>query len=71
VRVRISEPDLLDDLVASLSRSSCPIERMSGHTVEIGSPFPLLTDEQARNEISFYLAVWRARHPGVRVTVEG
>lgn len=71
MRVRITEPDLLDDLVASLSRCSCPIERVNGDTVEIGSPSPLLTDEQARNEIAFYLVVWRVRHPGVGVTVEG
>lgn len=70
MRVRISEPDLLDDLVASLSRCACPVERVSGHTVEVGSPSRLLTDEQARKEIAFYLAVWRVRHPGVRLTLE-
>jgi hypothetical protein len=70
MRVRISEPDLLGDLVASLSRCGCSTERVSGHTVEVGSPFPLLTDEQARKEIAFYLAVWRVRHPGVRLTLE-
>jgi hypothetical protein len=70
MRVRISEPDLLGDLVASLSRCGCSIERVSGHTVEVGSPSPLLTDEQARKEIAFYLAGWRVRHPGVRLTLE-
>jgi hypothetical protein len=71
MRVQISEPDLLDDLVASLSQSCCPIERVSEHTLEVGSPFALLTAEQARNEIAFYLAVWQVRHPGVRLTAEG
>jgi hypothetical protein len=33
----------------------------------VESPSPLLTSEQARKEIGFYLAVWQVRHPEVHV----
>lgn len=70
VRVRISEPGLLSDLAGSLSRASCHVERFGDNGIEIGSPSPLLTPDQARDEIALYLVLWRAKHPGVRVTVE-
>ncbi len=70
MHIRISDPELLGDLVASLTRARCPVERVGEDGIEIGSPSPLLTDEQARREIGLYLVLWRARHPGVRVIVE-
>jgi hypothetical protein len=70
VRVRISEPGLLSDLVDSLSRASCHVERFGEDGIEIGSPSPLLTPDQARKEIGLYLVLWRVKHPNVRVTVE-
>lgn len=70
VRVRISEPGLLGDLADSLSRACCHTERFGDDGIEIGSPSPLLTPDQARDEIALYLVLWRAKHPGVRVTVE-
>jgi hypothetical protein len=36
-------------------------------TLDVESPSPLLTSEQARQEIAFYLAVWQVRHPGAHV----
>jgi hypothetical protein len=70
VRVRISEPGLLDDLVDTLSRACCRVERFGEDGIEIGSPSPILTLDQARQEIGLYLVLWRAKHPDVRVTVE-
>jgi hypothetical protein len=70
VRVRISEPTLLDDLVDSLARASCPVRPLSEDSVEIGSPSALLTPDQARKEIGLYLVLWRVKHPGVHLTVE-
>jgi hypothetical protein len=70
VRVRISEPELLGDLVESLSRASCRVERFGEDEIEIGSPSPLLTPDQARKEIGLYLVLWRVKHPGVRMTIE-
>lgn len=70
MRVHISEPKLLSDLVASLTRAQCPVTRVSENGIEIGSPSPLLTPKQARNEIGLYLVLWRVKHPDVRVTVD-
>jgi hypothetical protein len=70
VRVWISEPELLSDLVESLSRACCHVERCSEDEIGIGSPSPLLTPDQARKEIGLYLVLWRVKHPGVRMTVE-
>jgi hypothetical protein len=70
VRVRVSEPGLLADLMGSLERAGCHVERFGEDGVEIGSPSPILTLDQARQEIGLYLVLWRARHPDVHVTVE-
>ena len=70
MRVHISEPELLSDLVASLTRAQCPVKQVSEDGIEIGSPSPLLTSKQARKEIGLYLVLWRVKHPDVRVTVD-
>jgi hypothetical protein len=67
MRIRINDPALLDDLVESLRRSNCPVEVTGPETLVVESPSPLLTSEQARQEIGFYLAVWQVRHPEVHV----
>ena len=70
MRVRISEPGLLEDLMGALARACCHVERFSEDGIEIGSPSPILTLDQARQEIGLYLLLWRAKHPGVQLTVE-
>jgi hypothetical protein len=70
VRVRISEPALLGDLADALRRASCPVERFDADGIEIGSPSPLLTSDQARKEIALYLVLWRVKHPDVHLAVE-
>jgi hypothetical protein len=70
VRVRISEPALLDDLSDALKRASCHVRLLGEDGIEIGSPSPILTPDQARQEIGLYLVLWRAKNPNVRVTVE-
>lgn len=67
--IRVSDPELLDDLVESLRRANCPVEVTGAETLFVDSPSPLLTSEQARQEIGFYLAVWQVRHPGAHVTI--
>ena len=71
IRVHVSDAALLDDLVESLERAQCEVETVGPETLAVSSPSPLLTEKQARNEISFYLAVWMVRHPGARVQLVG
>jgi hypothetical protein len=67
MQIRVSDPELLDDLVESLERANCPVQVTGLTTADVDSPSPLLTPEQARQEVSFYLAVWQVRHPGAHV----
>jgi hypothetical protein len=64
MQIKVSDPKLLGDLLASLARARCPVEASGVDTVEVASPSALLTPEQARREIAFYLATWQIRHPG-------
>jgi hypothetical protein len=67
--ITVHDPALLDELRATLARANCHVERADGNALEVGSPSPLLTDEQASREILFYLAAWRVRHPDVEIDV--
>jgi hypothetical protein len=66
VQIRINDPNLLADLVASFERACCRVEAMGQDLLEVSSPSALLTTAQARREIGFYLATWQIRHPGAR-----
>lgn len=66
VQVKVNDPSLLGDLVASFERAHCRILARGLDTVEVASPSTLLTPSQARREIGFYLATWQVRHPGAR-----
>jgi hypothetical protein len=62
--VHVSESAFVDDLLASLRRANYTAAQADEHTVEVGIP-PAATPEQARLHLGFYLANWRARHPGI------
>jgi hypothetical protein len=67
--ITVDDPALVDELSATLARANCHVERTVGNALEVGSPSPLLSDEQASREIRFYLAAWRVRHPDVEIDV--
>jgi hypothetical protein len=62
--VHVSNPVFVHDLLASLRRANYSASQSGETTVEV-SPPPATTAEQARLHLGFYLANWRARHPGV------
>lgn len=64
MQIKVSDPSLLGDLVASFERACCQVEPMGLDVVAVSSPSALLTASQARREIGFYLATWQIRHPG-------
>jgi hypothetical protein len=66
----MSEPGLLADLMGSLERAGCHVERVGADRIDIGSPSPILTLDQARQEIGLYLVLWRAKNPDVQLTIE-
>jgi hypothetical protein len=61
VRVRISDPDLSEDLLAYLARSGC-LAVKTGPRVLAVSAAPSLSYDAARMEIELRLTEWRARN---------
>lgn len=62
--VHVSNPAFVHDLMASLKRANYDASLRSEATVEVNVP-TAATAEQARLHLGFYLANWRARHPGI------
>jgi len=67
--VHVSNPAFVHDLLASLKRANYLASQTGEATVEVSVP-PASTDEQAQLHLGFYLANWRARHPGVVADLE-
>jgi hypothetical protein len=62
--VHVSNPAFVYDLLASLRRANYSASQVDESTVEVSMP-TATTAEQARLHLGFYLANWRARHPGI------
>jgi hypothetical protein len=62
--VHVSDPAFVHDLLASLKRANYDAAQMSPKTVEVSLP-TTTSAEQARLHLGYYLANWRARHPGI------
>lgn len=58
VRLRVSDPDLLDDLLLYLERRGCPGRKLDVDLLEVEVPHALHA-EQARMELDLYLNVWK------------
>jgi len=62
--LRISEPRLLDDLVAALARNGCVAHRLGPHACRVVHVHA--TDAaEARQELRFFLRAWLLSHPSV------
>ena len=62
--VHVSNPAFVYDLLASLRRANYDVSQTDETTVEV-SPPSTASVEQARLHLGFYLANWRAQHPGI------
>ncbi|HXV56848.1 MAG TPA: hypothetical protein VD704_03185 [Gaiellaceae bacterium] len=62
--VHVSNPAFVHDLMASLKRANYSASQTGELTVEVAVP-PTASPEQAQLHLGFYLANWRARHPGI------
>ena len=63
--VHVSDPAFVHDLLASLKRANYEAAQQSPKTVQVNVPPAAVSAEQARLQLGFYLANWRARHPGI------
>jgi hypothetical protein len=72
VRVRVSDRELVDDLLDFLRRRECAAERVESTTdvVEVSPPHTL-HEHQAEMELDLLLRVWEALHPGATVERAG
>ena len=66
LRIRVSQPALVPDLVEFLGRAFCTTESVRGSVLAV--VLPGATDG-ARRELDLYLAAWRGLHPPVEATI--
>jgi hypothetical protein len=69
MRVRVSDPAFAYDLLCSLKVAAYAAAQTGRDTLEVRVPAASTTDE-AELHLGFYLANWRARHPGVVAELE-
>ena len=68
MRIRVSQPALVPDLVEFLGRALCTTESVRGSVVDV--ELPSVTDgARARRELDLYIAAWRGLHPPVDATI--
>jgi hypothetical protein len=67
MKIRLSDPSLVDDLLAFLRAKQCVVESVSADTLDVELPEVLRSDAAAL-ELDLYLRVFEATHPGLRVT---
>jgi hypothetical protein len=66
--IRISEPHLLDDLVAALSAHGCIAHRLGGDACRVVHVHAADAAE-ARQELQFFARAWTLAHPSVTTRV--
>jgi hypothetical protein len=64
VKIHVSDPAFVYDLLASLRRANYAATQTGADTVEVAIPEAAAPD-RARLHLGYYLANWRARHPGI------
>jgi hypothetical protein len=66
MRILVSDPDPIGDLVAYLRRCGCEAHIAGRFVVEANPPLrPLVDQAYLRMELDAYLRVWREMHPGI------
>jgi hypothetical protein len=70
MRVRISEPRLLPQLVESLNRGDCLTMRVDDATCEVVHA-EASDEREARLELTFFLRAWARAYPNVRAELVG
>ena len=65
MRIRVTHPAVVDDLLQELWRVGCIAKKEAADTIE--ADVPGAPREQASIEIALRLRLWEAAHPGVTV----
>jgi hypothetical protein len=64
MKIRLSDPSLIGDLLEFLRARECVVEPASEDTLDVELPVAM-RDDAAALELDLYLRVWEATHPGV------
>jgi hypothetical protein len=68
LRVKLSDPALVDEIVDFLARSGCIAAQAEDETTVLVSIPRSLRDDAAELELDLYLRVWEAMHPEAQAT---
>ena len=66
MKVHLSDPSYLFELVSDLLRGGCVSRPVDDETLEVVYPDAETADE-ARTELTFFLRAWQSKHPDVDV----
>jgi hypothetical protein len=66
MKVHLSDPSYLYELVRDLLRGGCVSRTLDEETLEVVHP-DAETAEEARTALTFFLRAWQSRHPDVDV----
>jgi hypothetical protein len=64
MKINVSNPALVDDLLEFLRRAECTASLAEDGSIDV-EVREAYGDEQARMEIDLYLKAWQAAHPDV------
>jgi hypothetical protein len=64
MKIHVSNPALVDDLLEFLRRAACTATADEEGSIDVEVP-EAYGEEQARMEIDLYLKAWQAAHPDV------
>jgi hypothetical protein len=65
MRILLSDPGSVDDLVAFLRRCDCSADAVGARAIEAMPPRSTQSFAYLRMELDAYLRVWREMHPDV------
>jgi hypothetical protein len=68
LRIRVSQPALVPDLVEFLDRALCKTESVRGSVVDVALP-SVPDGARARRDLDLFLAAWTGLHPAVKATI--
>jgi hypothetical protein len=68
MRVHVSDPRLLGDLLAYLRDCGCLAEQAGASEADVSLP-TALGEREARMEVGVYLTAWTIRHEGVSADI--
>lgn len=66
MKILVSDPLFVDDLVAFLRRCECSVVILGSQAIDAMPPHSAQEFAYLRMELDAYLRVWREMHPGVK-----